>query len=55
LGDLRSWIDIESGHTRLIRGGFKMATKYSGKSAYYWVTLVVVIIAFTSVVATAQV
>ncbi len=32
-----------------------MATKGSGKSTYYWATLVIVFIAFISVVATAQV
>jgi len=32
-----------------------MATKYSGKSVYYWVTLVIVFIALVSVVASAQV
>jgi len=32
-----------------------MSTKGSGKSAYYWVTLVVLFVAFVSVAATAQV
>jgi len=36
-------------------GGSKMSSKSSGKSTYYWVTLVVLFIAFVSVAATAQV
>jgi hypothetical protein len=36
-------------------GGFDMDTKRNGKSAYYWVTLVILFVAFVSVAATAQV